>query len=135
MPLTVKELNHVALHVRDLDASIEFYAKVLALPRLPRPNFDFRGAWFGFGNQELHLIEDDSLNPNERHHHHFALRVEDTYKARECLEGKGYKTFRSHGMRPDGAVQLFFYDPDGYLIEMYSPPPHPEAGEGTNFTE
>ncbi len=138
MPLTVKELNHVAIHVRDLDASVHFYKNILALPMLPRPNFNFRGAWFALGNQELHLIEDDAISPDERHHHHFALRIEDTYQARECLESKGYKTFRSHGLRPDGAVQLFFYDPDGYLIEMYSAPPAllaKEASVGVNAGE
>lgn len=123
MPLKVKELNHVALHVRDLDASLHFYKDILELPLLPRPNFNFAGAWFAFGSQELHLIQDDSLSPNDRRHHHFALLIEDTYKAREYLEAKGFTAFRSHGQRPDGAVQLFFYDPDGYMIEMYSAPP------------
>lgn len=135
MPLKVKELNHVALHVRDLDASIHFYETLLELPRLPRPDFDFPGAWFAFGGQELHLIGDDTLAAGERRHHHFALLIEDTYKAREYLEQKGMTRFRSHGKRPDGAVQLFFYDPDGYLIEMYSPVPKPPDTEGSNATE
>lgn len=123
MPLTVQELNHVALHVSDIDASIHFYENILELPRLPRPNFSFPGAWFAFGSQELHLIGDTTLQPGERKHHHFALRIQDTYKAKEHLEQKGFTNFRSHGLRPDGAVQLFFYDPDGYMIEMYSAPP------------
>lgn len=120
MSLTIRELNHVALHVRDLAASEHFYETILELPRLPRPNFDFPGAWFAFGNQELHLIGDDTLVEGARRHHHFALVVDDTYAAREFLEAKGFTNFRSHGLRPDGAVQLFLYDPDGYLIELTS---------------
>lgn len=123
MPLTIHELNHVAIHVKDLAASEHFYEHILELPRLPRPAFDFPGAWFAFGNQELHLIADDGLVPATRRHHHFALRIDDTYKAKEHLEAKGFHNFRSHGLRPDGAVQLFLFDPDGYLIELYSAPP------------
>ena len=134
MPLTVKELNHVAIHVRDLAASIHFYETILELPRLPRPNFSFGGAWFAFGSQELHLVEDLTLVESRRAHHHFALRIDDTYKAREYLEQKGFTAFRSHGLRPDGAVQLFFYDPDGYLIEMYSTVPKPDDAEGSSST-
>ena len=82
MAIKIHELNHVALHVRDLDTSIHFYGEVIGLPRLPRPDFNFPGAWFAFGNQELHLIEDKDLVPNRRRHHHFALLVEDAFAAK-----------------------------------------------------
>ncbi len=124
MPLTIHELNHVAIHVRDLDASIRFYGEILGLPRLERPNFDFGGAWFAFGDgQELHLVEDTELSPDRRWHHHFALRVTDTFAARKALEARGVAAFTSHGPRPDGAMQLFLLDPDGYRIELFSGPP------------
>ena len=123
MPVKIHELNHVAIHVSNLNASIHFYEQILELPRLPRPNFDFGGAWFAFGNQELHLIEDTALVPADRRHHHFALLIDDTHDARAKLEAKGFTNFLSHGNRPDGAVQLFLLDPDGYRIELYSAPP------------
>lgn len=123
MAIKVHELNHVALHVYDLDKAIHFYGEVIGLPQLPRPNFDFRGAWFAFGNQELHLIEDRDLKPDSRRHHHFALLVDDTFAAKAELEAKGVTGFRGPAPRPDGAMQLFFHDPDGYLIEMYTSPP------------
>jgi len=59
--ITVHELNHVALHISDLATSIHFYGEIIGLPPLPRPNFNFPGAWFAFGMQELHLIEDKNL--------------------------------------------------------------------------
>jgi lactoylglutathione lyase len=121
--IKVLELNHVALHVIDLERSMHFYGEVIGLPILPRPNFNFPGAWYAFGSQELHLIEDKALTPASRGNHHFALLVEDTFAAKAELEAKGVAEFRGPAPRPDGAMQLFFNDPDGYLIEMYTSPP------------
>ena len=127
MPFTIKELNHVAVHVHDIDVSVHFYENILELPRIPRPNFDFPGAWFALGSQELHLIEDPTLAEADRMHHHYALGVEDTYAIREALERKGFTRFISHAPRVDGAIQLFLLDPDGYRIELVSPPPQEAA--------
>jgi catechol 2,3-dioxygenase-like lactoylglutathione lyase family enzyme len=119
----VHELNHVLLHARDLEASVLFYGTILELPRLPRPAFDFPGAWFALGKQELHLVGDPLLEPASRYHHHFALRVDDPFAVRARLEAKGLRGLREPSPRPDGAMQLFLADPDGYIIEFFSSPP------------
>jgi catechol 2,3-dioxygenase-like lactoylglutathione lyase family enzyme len=121
MAIKIHELNHVALHVRDLEASMHFYGSVLGLPQLPRPAFNFPGAWYALGKQELHLISDETLEPGSRRHHHFALLVDDAFAVKEELAARGVTEFRGPSPRPDGPMQLFFHDPDGYLIEMYSP--------------
>ena len=41
-----RELNHVGLHVKDVAKSCEFYERVLELQPIPRPAFDFPGAWY-----------------------------------------------------------------------------------------
>ncbi len=120
--LGVRELNHVALHVCDLDASARFYGDVLGLPSLPRPDFGFGGAWFALGTQELHLIVADPTRQGERQAFHFALQVEDAYAASDALRERGVTDFRGPAPRPDGAVQVFLQDPDGHLIELVSFP-------------
>ena len=123
MTIRIHELNHAMIHVHDLDASICFYGDVLGLPRLARPNFDFAGAWFALGNQELHLIGDPELQPSERTHHHFAVLIDDPAEVRRDLEARGWTSLRGPWPRPDGALQLFVTDPDGYVIEFMSAPP------------
>ena len=120
--LLVHELNHIALYVRDLAASERFYGEVLGLPRLARPDFGFGGAWFALGAQELHLIV-ETRNPNvDRTSVHFALRVDDAAAARDILVANGVIDATPAKPRPDGAVQVFLHDPDGYMIEIMSPP-------------
>lgn len=108
--------------MRDLERSVRFYGDVLGLPAIPRPDFDFPGAWFALGAQELHLIGDETLESQDRGHHHFALRLDDPFVARAYLESHGITEFRGPTRRPDGATQIFFKDPDGYWIEMFSGP-------------
>ena len=127
MAIRIHELNHVALHVSDLERSIRFYGEMLGLRQIPRPAFDFPGAWFALGNQELHLIADPGLDPAKRRHHHFALLVDDAYAAKAELMEKGLTGLEGPSPRPDGPMQLFFHDPDGYRIELYHRPAHASA--------
>ncbi len=119
-PLRVHELNHVAIHVRDLAESKRFYGETLGLPLLPRPDFGIDGAWYALGGQELHLIIDTEHRDDPRHSVHFALGVADAYAAHAELTRRGVPIVHKPNPRPDGAVQVFFRDPDGYLIEMVS---------------
>ena len=122
MKVEIHELNHVAIHVGDLDASRRFYRDILGLPEIPRPAFDFDGAWFALGKQELHLILNESLPEADHGNHHFALRVDDPFAAKAELAKRGITEFEGPKRRPDGAMQLFFRDPDGYRIEVFSGP-------------
>jgi len=119
--LKIHELNHVAIHVVDVARSSAFYRDVLRLEPLPRPAFDFPGAWFRLGAvQELHLIGRriatvPPVNSNE----HFALRVEDVTAWEKHLQSVG-ADFRPKKQRPDGAWQVFLRDPDGHFIELFN---------------
>ncbi|MFN4147632.1 MAG: VOC family protein, partial [Runella sp.] len=77
MNLSIKALDHVALHVADVELSVEFYTRVLGLELLTRPAFDFPGAWFRLGGcQELHLVgERSEAVVSGSRSNHFALEV------------------------------------------------------------
>lgn len=114
---TVRELNHVALDVSDVPASVRFYRDVLGLPEMSRPDFGFPGAWFRLGmTQELHLIGNRGREVGQRAGH-FALLVSDIDAAAARLREAGV-SFRGPKPRPDGALQIFTMDPDGNVIEL-----------------
>ncbi len=118
--MKILELNHVAIHVAEVERSSAFYRNVLQLEPLPRPAFDFPGAWFRLGaNQELHLIgRRGPVTPIDGNNH-FALRVEDMTAWQKHLEQAGAE-FRPMQQRPDGAWQIFLRDPDGHYVELFS---------------
>jgi lactoylglutathione lyase len=121
--MKIVELNHAAIHVADVEKSVDFYSRVLQLETLPRPAFDFPGAWFRLGTQqELHLLGDREL-PVHSHSRgtHFALLVEDIDDWEKHLISEGAE-FAPKKSRPDGAYQIFLQDPDGHFVELCTPP-------------
>ncbi|MFW6060853.1 MAG: VOC family protein [Phycisphaeraceae bacterium] len=125
--MEIDQLNHVALHVHDLERSVRFYRDVLRLPEIHRPAFNFPGAWFRIGSgsgadrQELHLIGREQPKeggaysvPRERH---FAMKVVDMQAAAAHLREQGVE-FTGPNPRPDGAQQIFLRDPDGHVVEL-----------------
>jgi len=113
------ELNHVAVHVQDLEKSKDFYKNVLALEEITRPDFPFPGAWFQLGTQqELHLIGGrDTPVASTTRGNHYALLIDnmDEWEARFKELGVDYLPRRT---RPDGAFQIYVSDPDGHTVEL-----------------
>jgi lactoylglutathione lyase len=122
--MKILELNHVAIHVSDVERSCEFYRMVLKLESMDRPAFTFPGAWFRLGDQqELHIIGErrDPVHSQNRGNH-FALRADDLGPWETHLQ-KLKIEYRPPKPRPDGAMQLFLRDPDGHTIELFTSPP------------
>jgi len=121
--MKIQELNHIAIYVANVNTSIKFYHETLQLELIPRPAFNFPGAWFRLGSsQELHLIGDRGtpfIRTNENNH--FALRVDDLEGWERHLQKVG-ANHRPKKQRPDGAWQIFLSDPDEHVIELFTPP-------------
>jgi lactoylglutathione lyase len=117
------QLDHVALHVADLDRSVAFYRDVLRLEPIPRPAFSFPGAWFRLGEtQDLHLIGGRTREViSHNRGNHFALLVDD-FDAWESYLTDLKVNIAPRRQRPDGAWQLYVIDPDGYYVELCTPP-------------
>ncbi len=130
-PIQVQSLDHVTLVVKDLDASQRFYCGILGMTDVPRPGFSFAGKWFQAGATQIHLIlEHAESGPagevrrgesSSRNHHH-AFLVADVASAFEAAKRAGAAIVAEPKSRPDGAVQLFLQDPDGYVVELCQPP-------------
>ena len=116
--LSFRGVHHVSINVNDVAESIGFYRDVLELEPLARPPFDFAGAWFGLGDQQLHLIEaPDFVAPVGQH---FALFVDDIDATIDVLEGRGVSVSKVTEV-PDVCRQAFLADPTGNAIELNQP--------------
>lgn len=117
--MNIIDLNHVALHVKDVDLSAAFYGEKIGLPGMARPDFTFPGAWFRIGAaQELHLIAGRQRDAvADKRGTHFALQVDAIEEAWDRLKERGVEPY-SRQTRPDGAFQFYVTDPDGHVIEF-----------------
>lgn len=122
--MKITQLNHVALHVADLERSVAFYRDILRLEMMHRPGFNFPGAWFRIGSdynfQELHLIARDAENTTPPRERHYAFMIDDSEAWAQELRGRGI-AFTGPKARPDGAIQIFLRDPDEHVIELCTP--------------
>lgn len=123
---TIRQLDHVAIHVADVPRSIAFYQDVMGLVPMPRPDFDFPGAWFHLGSsQHLHLIGNRDQTVHSHHRGtHFALQVDDLDVWEKRIDKQGAERL-ARKIRPDGALQTFVKDPDGHWIELCKLPIDP----------
>lgn len=131
-PIGVKAIDHVTLVVGDLGRSAAFYVDLLGMRSVDRPAFGFPGLWFQAGNTQIHLIvESEKSSPAglpkpppqaaAGRVFHFAFEVADFATALERLQMAGVVT-RGTGLRPDGCHQVWCYDPDGHVVELFSRP-------------
>ena len=118
-------LNHIALYVADLTKSTAFYSDVMQLTAIPEPFKDGLHSWFQLtGNCQLHLIGGARQKEHPHINTHLAFTVGHFEAFTQHLVQKGYNycnAQREWGKihtRPDGILQIFFVDPDGYWLEV-----------------
>lgn len=126
----VKTIDHVTLVVKDLESCTKFYRDVLGMEPCERPDFGFPGLWFQSGSTQIHVtVESEEAGPaglppfagtNPSRGLHFAFEVESCDAAAEQLREMGVEIVTGPRSRPDGARQLYIYDPDGHLVELTS---------------
>lgn len=125
----IKDLNHVAVMVTDVEKSRAFYQNVLGLKKIPRPQTRVPGEWLGLGSRQLHLIgEPGPAGKIDPRRPHLALDVEDLEEAKQRLtelgipfvdasKGQNVIPMTEEALRLVGR-QLWLEDPDGNMIEL-----------------
>lgn len=119
--MIAKSVHHISFSVSDLERSRRFYAGVLGLAEIPRPDIGVPGAWYRAGDSEVHLIARPAgadvgrapggLSPLANHQ---AFAVDDYQKCLEHLQARGIEVLTTSPERG----QMWIRDPDGNVIEL-----------------
>lgn len=125
-PLPLLSLNHVSFVCKSVKASTKFYETILGFQVVKRPSsFDFEGVWlFNYG-VGIHLLQckpsDDIpkksvINPRDNH---ISFQCPDIFSVESKLQELDIK-YEKRIVEDDGLFvnQLFFHDPDGYMVEI-----------------
>lgn len=120
-------INHIAVHVVNLETSTHFYNNIIGLDIIPEPFHDGRHTWFSINEQasaSLHIIQGAAAISDHDKDSHLCFSVlsldafidnlDKNNVAFENWEGEA----NSITVRPDGVKQIFFKDPDGYWLEI-----------------
>lgn len=116
--------NHLALSVKDLNKSVEFYTTVFQLPEITNRTANPNIRWISLGDgKELHLITNqDKLVLNKTIHLALTTRNLDAFTKRlkelKVAYGDWGGTPNAVTVRADGIKQIYLQDPDGYWIEI-----------------
>ncbi|KAJ7299505.1 hypothetical protein O6H91_02G111900 [Diphasiastrum complanatum] len=128
-PLPLSSLNHISRNCANIQESLDFYVNLLGFVPIKRPGFlNFDGAWlfnYGIG---IHLLQEEV--PADRHslhatdvinprNDHISFQCDDIEVVGKRLSEAGIKYVRR--VVEEGGIeveQLFFHDPDGFMIEV-----------------
>jgi catechol 2,3-dioxygenase-like lactoylglutathione lyase family enzyme len=130
--MNVTRVAHVSVNVvDDLDAHADFFASVLGLAPLERPEIPgVAGRWFDIGDVDLHLVDakpreqtsNDIVEPDSVGDH-FCVYVDDLDVAVAELEARHITMQRGVQHQPQGpVVQIWIAAPNGYTIELQQDP-------------
>ena len=118
-------LNHIAVHVNNLEKSTAFYEQVLQLKKIPEPFKDGLHTWFSIGAAgQLHLIQGAEQNTKHNKNAHLCFSVPsiESFIANLDQHKITYTnwpgTEKAPTVRVDGVKQIYFQDPDGNWLEI-----------------
>jgi catechol 2,3-dioxygenase-like lactoylglutathione lyase family enzyme len=119
-------IRHVALNVRNVRRSIEFYSNVLGMEVEWMP--DEQNAYLTSGQDNLALHERTDLDEpavgQRVDHIGFVVRTpEQVDEWAERLRAQSIPLAAEPKTHRDGARSFYFHDPDGLLIQLIYHPP------------
>ncbi|MEO7801445.1 MAG: VOC family protein [Ginsengibacter sp.] len=118
-------LNHIAVYVKDLESTTNFYKTVVGLEMIPEPFHDGKHSWFKVAEHaHLHLIQGADSIVNHNKNGHLCFSVADINKFVVILDKNkvAYEDWPGGSQkmttRVDGVHQIYFKDPEGNWIEI-----------------
>lgn len=117
-PVTIgRSMNHVSLSVIDVQASADFYNRVLGMEIISRPANG--GLNMGLGGESF-LGLYNLPNPGGMHHMCIGVDDYDADALNEKLLDHGItgNVSRDPANRTSGGDQLYFQDPDGITVQL-----------------
>lgn len=128
-----QRLLHTMIRVKDLDASVGFYTKLLGMKELRRrevPEGKYTLAFVGYGDEAEQSVLELTYNWGKDDGYelgtgfgHLAVGVPDVAATCAALRKAGAKITREPGPVKFGTTVIAFVeDPDGYKIELVQRP-------------
>jgi catechol 2,3-dioxygenase-like lactoylglutathione lyase family enzyme len=132
MPLS--HIEHFLVAADDIDATRDWYARVLGMKPGPHPDFGFPVHWMYLGDVDIVHIGPSAKNANEIQKKYIGRTSQDEGKGTGALD---HIAFRATGLRAmldhlgkekiaftqrkangQALFQVFFHDPNGVKIEL-----------------
>ena len=132
MPLS--HIEHILVAADDIDATRDWYARVLGMKSGPHPDFGFPVHWMYLGDVDIVHIGPSAKNANEIQKKYIGRTSQDAGAGTGALD---HIAFRATGLRQmlqhlraenvqfsqrrangQALFQLFLYDPNGVKIEL-----------------
>ncbi|AUC76306.1 glyoxalase [Olleya sp. Bg11-27] len=119
------ELDHIALSVKEVDLSVNFYKTVFGLQSIKNTASNSKTQWLALTDtKQIHLIPRPELEVKTNKAVHFALGTPNFeafiahLKHLAIYYSDWRDTKKKDYVRDDGVQQIYFQDPDGYWIEV-----------------
>jgi lactoylglutathione lyase len=119
---------HTMLRVSNLQASIDFYTKIMGMRLLRQSEnkeYQYTLAFIGYGDESDSTVLELTFNWGKDQYSigeafgHIAIGVDDIYSICESIEQQGGDVYRKPGLVKGGkSVIAFVRDPDGFAIEL-----------------
>jgi glyoxylase I family protein len=123
--IQITGVHHVAIIVKDMKRTMEFYQGILGLainPARPKDKLPYDGAWLWIGDEMIHIMELENPDPDDlkmRPEHggrdrHFCIGCENIQPLMDALDENNVPYTKSKSGRP----AIFFRDPDSNTLEV-----------------
>jgi len=122
--LMIQSIDHVAITVRNLQETIDFYGKLGLRPAARSETSTQTTLFLESGQARLEVFApkeattQKELSDLDTGMKHIAIKVDDIYKAYEEARAKGVAFISKPRATPMGNIVAFFKDPNGILLQL-----------------